>query len=228
MTKQSLALFLSALLTQSIFARTDRAICGSHPERAREELFLHRRSVLARKSRPAARLAATPAASRDSGNLIVLEENDGVIARRNTFGMDKQTLRFQPAAGKYQFDLRTGGFDAAAAAGGTAVAGLGDDDTRKFTLPFAFPYYGTAYSGIFLNSDGNLTFGEGDGASAERSLGRMTAGPPRISPLFEDLDATHSKAGVRVVSEASRWVATWNAVPEFADSGSGSSNISDA
>ena len=39
-----------------------------------------------------------------------------------------------------------------------------------------------------MNSDGNLTFTAADNASTDRSLGRMTAGPPRISPLFDDLD----------------------------------------
>ena len=221
MTKHSLALFLSALLIQTAFARTEQTICGSHTERAREEVFLHRRSVQTLKNKPGARAAATPAASRDSGNIVILEDSDGVIARRNLFNLDKQTLRFQLIGGKYQFDLRAGGFDAAAATGGTAVTGLGDDDSIKFALPFAFTYYGAIYRDVYLNSDGNLTFGEGDSASADRTLGRMTSGPPRISPLYEDLDPTHSQAGVRVVSEASRWVATWNAVPEYADSGLG-------
>jgi uncharacterized protein (TIGR03437 family) len=223
MTKQFLSLFLCALITVSALARTERTICGSHQERAGEGMFLHRRSVLALKNKSAVRTAATPAASRDAGNIIVLEDSDGVIARRNVFAMDKQTLRFQPESGKYQYDVRAGVFDAAAAAGGTALSGFGDDDSRKFALPFAFPFYGTVYRDIFVNSDGNLTFGEGDSASAERSLGRMTSGPPRISPLYEDLDATNSQVGVRVVPEASRWVASWNAVPEYAESGSGRS-----
>ena len=222
MTKQSLALFLSALLTQSVFARTDSAVCGSHAERASEELFLHRRSAVAlRKNRPSPRLAAPSAASRDSGNIIVLDDGDGVIARRNVFGLDKQTLRFQPVGAKYQYSVVAGGFDAAAAASGTELTGLGDDDSRKIPILFAFPFYGVSYRDIYLNSDGNLTFGAGDSASIARSLGRMTAGPPRISPLYEDLDATRSQAGVRVVSETTRWVATWNAVPEFSDSGLG-------
>ena len=38
---------------------------------------------------------------------------------------------------------------------------LGDDDSRQFTLPFAFPFYGATYRQVFLNSDGNLTFTAG-------------------------------------------------------------------
>ena len=221
MTKHSLALFLSAVLIQTAGARTDRGICGSNAERAREEVFLHRRSVQSLKIKSGSRAAAVPATARDSGNLIILEDSDGVVARRNLFNLDKQTLRFQLSAGKYSYDVRPGGFDSAAATGGEPVAGLGDDDTRKVSLPFSFPFYGAAYRDVYLNSDGNLTFGEGDGASAERSLGRMTAGPPRISPLYEDLDATRPQSDVRIFSDSSHWVATWNAVREFSDSGLG-------
>ena len=221
MTKHSLVLFLSAVLIQTAGARTDRGICGSNVERAREEVFLHSRSVQALKNKPGLRTAAVRAAARDSGNIIILEDSDGVVARRNLFNLDKQTLRFQLSAGKYKYDVRSGGFDAAAASGGEPVAGLGDDDTRKFALPFSFPYYGAAYREVYLNSDGNLTFGEGDGDSAERSLGRMTAGPPRISPLYDDLDATRPQSEVRVFSDSSRWVASWNAVREYRDSGLG-------
>jgi hypothetical protein len=41
---------------------------------------------------------------------------------------------------------------------------------------------------VYVNSDGNLTFATPDHASTDRSLSRVTAGPPRISPLFDDLD----------------------------------------
>ena len=45
-----------------------------------------------------------------------------------------------------------------------------------------------------MNSDGNLTFGAAEFASSERSLGRLTAGPPRIAPLFDDLDPSKPPA----------------------------------
>src|SRR5262249_50463258 len=94
------------------------------------------------------------------------------------------------------------------------VVALGDDDSRPFTLPFAFPFYGATYTQLFLNSDGNLTFNSGESASTSRSVGRMTGGPPRISPLFDDLDP--SRAGsVRFFAEANHVVFSWVKVPDY-------------
>jgi len=222
MTKQWLALFLSTFPVQLAVARTDYSVCGTHIERQREERFLHRQAVRAAKAKPASRLAATPAAaSYDAGNIMVVEDSGGVVAKRNFFDLDTRTVRFQPIAGKYQYDVRTGGFDTAAATGGTLLANLGDDDTTSLALPFSFTFFGATYRSVNLNSDGNLTFGEGDSASADRTLGRMTSGPPRIAPLYEDLDPSHSKAGVRVFSDPAKWTASWNSVPEYNSSGLG-------
>ena len=88
---------------------------------------------------------------------------------------------------------RASAYDAAAASQGSPVVALGDDDSRQITLPFAFPFFGVAYRQLFLNSDGNLTFTAGDTASSGRSVGRMTGGLPRISPLFDDLDPSRSR-----------------------------------
>ena len=35
----------------------------------------------------------------------------------------------------------------------------------------------------FVNSDGNITFGEGDNASTARDVGRLLAGAPRVARL---------------------------------------------
>ena len=43
-------------------------------------------------------------------------------------------------------------------------------------------------SGIFVNSDGNVTFNEGDTAISARDIGRFLDGPPRLAPFFADLN----------------------------------------
>src|SRR5205085_8883578 len=89
--------------------------------------------------------------------------------------------------------------------------------------PFAFPFFGATYRQLFVNSDGNLTFNAADTASAARSLGRMTSGPPRISPLFDDLDPSRTAGGVRVLAQAARVVISWIGVPEWQATGIGPS-----
>jgi len=192
------------LLVQAGIARQIVEICGTNPERRKEELYLHRQAELARRAarmQSAGAQSITPrAAAHDVGNIVVLEDSDGVVSRRNPFNLDQQTLTFtaaMPVAAAYQFQLSAGSYDEAAALAG-AVVKLADDDSHEIPIPFPFPFFGNTYQSVFINSDGNLTFGEGDNASTDRSLGRMVAGRPRISRLVGDLDPSKSPNGVTV------------------------------
>ncbi len=206
------------------FPRQDRVICGTRREQWREELFLHRRSErarsLARKSTARAQVAAP--ASRDIGNLAVIGDGDGVVARRNDFNLVSKTIAFLPTGqGAYRFTVSENTYDVGAASGGNTLAGIQDDDFREVALPFRFPFFGSSYDRVFVNSDGNLTFGSGDNGSGDRSLGRLSAGPSRIAVLFRDLDPTHSSSGIHVLAEPQRAVFSWVAVPEYRDFGTG-------
>ena len=189
--------------------------CGTTRETPQETLFFHRQALRARAAQPRP-LAVS--ANRDIGNIAIIEDADGVVARQNQFNLDLKTLQFTPTApnaAHYRYAVTDNGYDAAAASAGTPLAALDDDDTRQFTLPFAFPFFGVAYTQIFVNSDGNLTFTIGDFASTDRSLGRMTAGPPRISPLFDDLAPALTAGGVRMLADTTHVVVSWVSVPEW-------------
>src|SRR5205085_9717323 len=105
-----------------------------------------------------------------------------------------------------RFTVLGGVFDPAAVSAGAPLAALDDDDSRLVPLPFSFPFFGNTYREVYVNSDGNLTFTAADNASTDRSLGRMTAGPPRISPLFDDLNPAAPAGGVRVLGHPGRGV----------------------
>ena len=81
-----------------------------------------------------------------------------------------------PAAAQYRYAVTQQGYDAAAAAAGTPLAALDDDDARRHPA-VRLPLLRRYLQQVYVNSDGNLTFTAGDSASTERSLGRMTAGP---------------------------------------------------
>lgn len=169
-------------------------------------------------------MAASTAGNRDMGHIAIIEDSDGAVARMNAFSLGRKTLLFTPStadAARYRYAVSDGGYDDAAASAGTPLAALDDDDTRSLALPFSFPFFGAVYNRVFVNSDGNLTFTAGDIASSARSLGRMTAGGPRIAPLFDDLDPARTAGGVRVTAGAARFVVSWVAVPEWRDSGIG-------
>ncbi len=210
-----------SLIVLPVFARRVISICGTTGETAKEESFLHRQARRNRGPRPLAIAAA--ANDRDIGNIAVIEDSGGVVERQNDFNLDFMTLAFSPTTEKadaYEHGVTAGGYEEDAAASGTPLAALDDDDTRAVALPFAFPFFGTTYSSIYVNSDGNLTFNKPDADSSARSLGRMTAGPPRIAPLFDDLNPAAVAGGVRVSSDSSRVVVSWVRVPEWVSSGS--------
>lgn len=222
------ALFTTCFLVcQSGAARQIKMVCGTSPEQRKEELHLHRQ---AERARLGAHLESCGASTSrphsvavDMGNVAILDDGDGVVARRNPFNLDQQTLTFTPSAAlaaRYHFRVGAGSYDVAAAASGSAVA-LGDDDSREVAIAFAFPFFGKSYQSVFVNSDGNLTFDTGDNASTDRSLGRMVAGPPRVAGLFRDLDPSRTPRSVSVASNATRLVVSWAGVPEYSDSGAG-------
>src|SRR4051794_21814468 len=95
---------LLALAAVPALARRVPTICGTTAETANERVFLHGQ-VLRKGLRP--RLLAMPAANRDSGNIAVLEDTDGIVARQNEFNLNFQTLRFSPG---YRYSVVDGGF----------------------------------------------------------------------------------------------------------------------
>ena len=78
---------------------------------------------------------------------------------------------------------------------------LTDDDSAQVDVPFAFSFYGRTQTTAFVNSDGNVTFEEGDHASTERNVARLLTGPPRVAPFLADLDPT---TGGRIYVERRR------------------------
>ncbi|MCX6632544.1 MAG: hypothetical protein NTW28_33485, partial [Candidatus Solibacter sp.] len=217
-----------AVTAAPLVARHGAAGCGTTDATPAEVLFLHRQAQRARAARPGllAAVTARPAAStnRDIGDVAIVEDGDGAVEKLNEFNLNAKTLAFAPVAGvnpRYRYQVSELGYDAGAATLGSPVVALGDDDSRQFALPFAFPFYGAAYTQVFLNSDGNLTFTAADSASTNRSVGRLTGGPPRIAPLLDDLDPSRSAGGVRFHADANRAVFSWVNVREYSDSGLG-------
>ena len=183
-------------------------------ERAQMQRFAATGSVLSLVNAPlsAAATVDTP------GNLVVMPDTDGVRVRRNPFNLQLKRIAFQPVSDEaraYKLESGDGAYDREAAQKGAKLNGLDDDDFREVQLPFAFRFYGTAYQSVFVNSDGNLTFGAGDGSTSDRSLSRMAAGAPRISPLFADMDPSGGQGFVSTLAEADRFIVSWNEVPFF-------------
>jgi hypothetical protein len=90
---------------------------------------------------------------------------------------------------------------------------LGDDTSQEVTLPFSFTYQGTSYNSVFVNSNGNLTFGSGDSDFSE-SVAELLADQPRIAPLWDDLSPNQGGL-VTVEQDATTWTVNFDGVPQF-------------
>ncbi len=159
----------------------------------------------------------------DQGDIAIVDNGDGVALPALPFDLDHKTLRFLPsdaAASAYSYEVEDDGYAPAAASQGEDL-GLGDDDSVSRDLPFAFPFFGQIYNQIFVNSDGNLTFVQGDAASTVRDPARAVSGPPRICGFFADLDPSIEQSAVRMYSAADRVVFSWIHVPEWTSDGLG-------
>jgi hypothetical protein len=225
MRRSSIELILALLVwLPHASAREEFSVCGTHAATRAEAAALHRRAGAARAAAGTLARAAPRAGARDIGEVAVIEDAGDIVAPPHLFDLAFSTVMFVPArAGAACYRWETGGpsYEAEAASGGARSVRLSDDDSAEVSLPFGFPFFGATYASVFVNSDGNLTFGEADGASSARSLGRLTAGPPRLAPFFGDLDPSQPLAEVRVLASEARVVVSWVSVPEYAAEGTG-------
>ena len=97
--------------------------------------------------------------------------------------------------------------------------GLTDDTTTDVSgvVPagFNFRFFGKKYptdGGIFVNSNGSVTFGAGDTDSSE-SIGEFVDGLPRIAPFWDDLDPADA-GSVHAEFVNNRLRVTWLGVAE--------------
>ena len=180
-------------------ARGSARHLGRHPVAASRRRTLHR-AARGRRARTAA----------DVGEIAVIQDDGTLVAPPNAFDLQGTGLRFAPRAGGYDVSRIDASFQAAI---GDPVS-LQDDDSTSRTLAFAFTFYGVPQSTAFINSDGNITFGEEDRASTARSVGRLLSGPPRVGPFFADLDPSAGGA-VYLRSAPDAFTVTWCGVPVF-------------
>jgi len=194
---------------------------------------LRRSAERLRHLRNQQRIATTaPAASivsADVGDVAVIVDNGSILIPprpASPFDLGAPSgLRFDPAGTTGSFAVATAALSIEPDLG--PDMSLGDDDAKAveaadsglFNAGAGFPFLGSSYTThqIFVGSDGHVTLGAPDAASAARDAARHIGGPPRISPFFADLDPS-SAGSVHAIVFADRIVITWNGVPEFGTS----------
>jgi hypothetical protein len=178
---------------------------------------LHRDQVrrLARERGPEKALRSAPEAAK-VGNIAVLVDDGTIIAQPKELDLDNFGVQYVlQKKGGYVVSPSS---DPISGEIGERI-GLADDDSRLVTFPkgFKFRFYNKVYTKMFVHSDGNITFNAADAASTARDLARLLAGPPRVAPVFADLnpEAATGEGGVYVLADKAKIVVTWLDVPEF-------------
>src|SRR4051812_38693171 len=95
---------------------------------------------------------------------FVVPVSGGNLIRMNAhvFDLDGKTIRLQPSPGGYSASALALNFDQATgtqldpASGSPERFGAGTSWSRS--LPFAFPFAGTAWNSLFINLHGNVSF----------------------------------------------------------------------
>lgn len=103
------------------------------------------------------------------------------------------------------------------------VIPLGDDDSAEILLPFTFEICGQRFDSVFVNSNGNLTFGSGDTDYSE-SIPELLGDQPRIAALWDDLNP--SQGGVVSFSQTDNsFSVRFENVPEYFSTGANTFEI---
>ena len=201
-----------------------KVIDGDPRGRVYEALALHQDGVARREAKARTALVtddgtgsgrtsitAPAPVGEDVGDVAVINDTGDLVLPQNNYDVRSTGLRFTRNGASYTLSRIDGNFRSAL---GNRVT-LSDDDSANVNIPFSFPFYGVGQTAAFVNSDGNITFGEEDKSSTERNIARLLTGPPRVAPFFADLDPTQGTGKIFVNAAADQYTVTWCNVRGF-------------
>ena len=154
------------------------------------------------------------------GNLLAIDDDGGRgLLSRIIFPVEETGFYFLAASTFPDFD-----FSGLGSAGNRYVLDiktvdgtpllLGDDNSIEVPLNFSFPFQGETFTSLFVNANGNFTFGGGNTDFSE-SVAELLSGPPRIAALWDDLSPNQSGL-VLLQNNATSTTVSFENVPQFA------------
>jgi len=103
------------------------------------------------------------------------------------------------------------------------ILALGDDDYVEVGLGFGFPFQGSTWTSMFINSNGSITFGGGDTDYTE-SVYDLLNDRPRVAGLWDDLRPP-SGGQITVQQDATSATVNFVDIPEYYSTGANNFSI---
>jgi hypothetical protein len=129
------------------------------------------------------------------------------------FDLSNRSIFFVPTSGPQGYNACSYTITSLPYAGteGSAISLADDSPALTINMPAGrtFTFFGQAYSTLFLNPNGNITFGSGDSTSSETLTAHFSR--PRVAALFDDLNSTQGGT-TRLLTLPDRIVVMYNAV----------------
>ncbi len=97
------------------------------------------------------------------------------------------------------------------------VLEVDDDSEGPIALPFTFCFYGTNYTDVYINSNGNITFGAGQ--TSFSSTGFPNGTDQMIAPFWADFDNGGGNGVAKISMGTDYMVVTWDSVGYFNEQG---------
>ena len=222
------AYLLPALCPPAAWGSASETVREFHTSRSRAASAMHAFVQSAREYRQGQEAGTSnrrveSVQDQDLNDVAVVEDDGSIVADPNPADLTGKTIRFEPVTGGgYQVTVRTSTFDTVM---GSALS-LEDNDGKEvaFASGFRFPFHGTSYDKVYVNTNGNLTFTKADpmggvdwGITGQDQY-EFLHGPPRIAPLFCDLLPIGSSA-VFVNMKTDRATVTWNNLEQYYGTG---------
>ena len=171
--------------------------CGTSDTRLATSVLDH----LARE-RPeqGAKLSAAIPSVGQSGDIAVIEDDGSLVSGVSLFDLGSRGVQFRR---KKKTRVQAAPYGGPISSNLGERLELGDDDTVELPLPerFKFRFYGESYSSIHVNSDGNVTFDEGDENHSRASSVSCTC---RYSSSAVPSATTRKSPGARMSTRPSR------------------------
>jgi hypothetical protein len=201
--------------------------CGTGLTSLAEKVAIHDQQSrrLDRRRELGLALRAEPEAAR-VGDVAVLVDYGDIVVPPNRLDLSDSGLQFVPERGGLVVSRSAEPLGGNLSGNLGERISLGDNEARQIAFPkgFRFPFFGRPRLGMFVHSDGTISFEVPDETNqTPRSLTRLLAGPARVAPLFADLDPSVASGdgGVYVAMSKASVVVTWLDVPEL---GTGDTN----